>query len=99
MRSAWRGIQCAVCVTGVLHCDWLVSCVVCDGCVPHCDARVLRLSALLSTLFGSVSISLFCCERTSWRGCANVPSFFVAQFERLRVMDDHERRVRLGSCQ
>ena len=58
-RSAWRGIQYAVYVTGVLHCDWLVSCVVCDGCVPHCDARVLHLSALLSTLFGSVSISLF----------------------------------------
>ena len=57
-RSAWRGIQCAVYVTGVLHCDRLVSCVVCDGCVPHCDARVLHLSALLSTLIGSVSINL-----------------------------------------
>ena len=95
-RSAWRGIQYAVYVTGVLHCDWLVSCVVCDGCVPHCDARVLHLSALLSTLFGSVSISLF--VKVQVGEVANVPSFFVAQFERLRVMDDHERRVRLGSC-
>ena len=32
--------------------------VVCDGCVPHCDVRVPHLSALLSTLFGSVSINL-----------------------------------------
>ena len=35
---------------------------VCDGWfvtgVPHCDARVPHLSALLSTLFGSVSINL-----------------------------------------
>ena len=79
-RTAWRGIQYAVCVTGVLH----------------CDARVLHLSALLSTLFGQVSISLF--VKVQVGEVANVPSFFVAQFELLRVMDDHERRVRLGSC-
>ena len=52
-------IRCVWFVMGVPHCDALVSCyVVCDGCVPHCDARVPHLSALLSTLFGSVSINL-----------------------------------------
>ena len=41
-----------------MRCVW-----VCDGCVPHCDARVPHLSALLSTLFGSVSINLFVKEQ------------------------------------
>ena len=55
--------------------------MVCDGCVPHCDARVPHLSALLSTLFGSVSINLFVKEQVG----EVVPMFHVSLLPSLSV--------------